>query len=70
MARLEQIEVTIEKNGKVSLRTEGFTGSECLDATEGLEKLLGSSVVSREMTAEYYQKPPKQVLPEQVRLRK
>lgn len=52
--KLEQIEVTIGKDGKVRLRTSGFSGDLCLEATEDLERLLGGNVLEREPTAEAY----------------
>ena len=49
---LQEIDVTIEPNGEVRVEVRGFTGGECLQATEGLEKALGGEIVTREMTAE------------------
>ena len=50
--KLEQVEVTIGTDGKVQIRTSGFTGEDCLSATEGLESLLGDQIVQRELTSE------------------
>lgn len=50
--KLEEIEVTIGADGKVRVRTDGFSGETCLDATADLEQLLGDKVVSREMRPE------------------
>ena len=50
--KLEEIEVIIEKDGKVRLSTSGFSGGDCLEATEALENLLGAEVISRETRSE------------------
>ena len=52
--KIEQIEVTIGKDGKVRLQTSGFSGDVCLEATQELEALLGNVVIQRERTAETY----------------
>ena len=53
--KLEQIEVIIDTNGKVKLQTSGFSGDECLAATEEVEALLGGHLVQRERTAESFE---------------
>ena len=53
--KLEQIEVIIDTDGKVKLQTSGYSGDECLAATEELEALLGNQVLQRERTAESYE---------------
>lgn len=40
-------------NGKVNIKTEGYSGSSCQAATEGLERRLGI-VTSDEATEEMY----------------
>ena len=52
--KLEQIEVIIDTNGKIRLQTSGFSGDECLAATQKLEELLGNQLVQRERTSETY----------------
>ncbi len=37
------IEVTVSPEGAVSIKTSGFTGSSCRDATRELERALGVS---------------------------
>ncbi len=54
---IEQIEVTIGTDGKIKIQTLGFKGESCLAATEEVEKLLGNLVVSKDLTAEAYDKP-------------
>ena len=52
--KIEEIEVTIGIDGKIHLRTSGFSGDACLKATEEVEALLGNQVLKRERTAETY----------------
>ena len=47
------IEITVPPEGAVSIKTTGFTGSSCKDATRDLERALG--VAGREhLQPEYF----------------
>lgn len=37
------IEITVSPQGATSIKTAGFTGSSCRDATRDLERALGTS---------------------------
>jgi hypothetical protein len=37
------IEITVSPEGSVSIKTSGYTGSSCRDATRDLERALGVS---------------------------
>lgn len=37
------IEITVTPQGATSIKTSGFTGSSCRDATRDLERALGTS---------------------------
>ena len=51
------IEITVSPAGAVSIKTSGFTGSSCRDATRDIERALGVS--GREsLTADYFQHDP------------
>jgi hypothetical protein len=39
----KKIEITVSPEGSVSIKTSGFTGSSCRDATRDLERALGVS---------------------------
>ena len=39
----KKIEITVTPEGSVSIKTTGFTGSSCRDATRELERALGMS---------------------------
>jgi hypothetical protein len=48
------IEITVSPEGGISIKTAGFTGSTCKDATRDLERALG--VAGREsLLPEYFQ---------------
>jgi hypothetical protein len=49
---IQEIEVTIDKNGQVQIHVLGATGTTCLDLTQGLEAALGGQVLMRQMTPE------------------
>jgi len=49
---IQEIEVTIDKNGQVQIHVIGATGTTCLDLTKGLEAALGGQVLLRQMTPE------------------
>jgi hypothetical protein len=49
---LQEIEVVIDKNGKVRVEVRGVKGMSCLDLTKGLEEALGGQVEDRQMTPE------------------
>ncbi len=52
---LQEVEVCIDKDGKVSIAVRGVQGTACLDITQPLEAALGGQVESRQMTAEAYE---------------
>ena len=37
----QRIEITVSPEGAVSIKTSGFAGSSCRDATKAIEKALG-----------------------------
>ncbi len=49
---VQEIEVTIGKDGKVQVHVRGVKGEACLDITHALESALGGEVELREMTPE------------------
>jgi hypothetical protein len=53
------VKVKIGLDGSVEVKTEGFTGSECKDATKVLESALGK-VNSDTPTSEMYGVPQRQ----------
>ncbi|HWR44698.1 DUF2997 domain-containing protein [Sporomusa sp.] len=52
----EELEITIDADGKVNIKVAGAKGGKCLDITKPIEDALGEVKV-REMTPEYYQQP-------------
>jgi len=55
---MQELEITIDKDGKVQVATRGFHGEGCLAATKNIEDAVGT-VEEREYTAEYYEQPVK-----------
>ena len=51
---IEEVVVTITKDGSVQVATNGFTGLSCTSATAGLERMLGNEVLERTMTDEAF----------------
>ena len=49
---VEEIEITIGKNGQVKLHVRGMKGKKCLVLTEELEKALGNEILDRQFTPE------------------
>lgn len=49
---VQEIEVTIGKDGKIQVHVRGVKGEACLDITRALESALGGEVELREMTPE------------------
>jgi hypothetical protein len=52
---LQEIDLFIEKDGRVRIEVRGAKGQSCLDLTKALEAALGGQIESREMTAESYE---------------
>lgn len=49
----KKIEITVSPEGAVSIKTAGFTGSSCKDATRDIERALG--IAGREsLLPEFY----------------
>ena len=63
---VEEIEVTIDKNGNVQLHVRGVKGENCLEITRALEAALGGEVERREMTPDASESIQ---LPEKTRLK-
>jgi len=58
---MQEIDVYIDKNGKVRIEVRGVKGKACLDITQALEAALGGQVESREMTPEAGETNPNQL---------
>lgn len=52
----EELEITIDASGNVSIKVVGAKGGKCLDITKPIEDALGEVKV-RDMTPEYYEQP-------------
>ena len=58
------IEIVVSPKGETIIRTKGYAGSDCLQASKFLEDALGV-VAHDHKTAEYYQTEPMQLRVEQ-----
>lgn len=50
---MKTIEITVSPAGQTSVETKGFSGSECRQASEFLEKALGQRT-GEQLTGEFY----------------
>ena len=53
---MKELEITIDKTGKVQVAVRGVQGEGCLDLTKNIENAVGT-VEEREYTPEYYEQP-------------
>jgi hypothetical protein len=49
---IQEVEITIGKNGQVQIHVRGVKGKKCLDLTKQLEQSLGAEIAQRQMTEE------------------
>ena len=49
---IQEIEITINKQGQVEVHVRGVKGKTCLELTRALEEALGGEVILREMPPE------------------
>jgi hypothetical protein len=62
---IEEIDVYIEKDGRVRVQVRGVKGDSCLALTAPLEQALGGQVESREMTSEAYEEASENIADQQ-----
>jgi hypothetical protein len=51
---MEELEIEIDKSGKVTMRTKGVKGPVCMDLADLVAQIVGREV-SREKTQEYHE---------------
>jgi hypothetical protein len=51
---MQELEITIDKNGRVQVAVKGVKGDSCMALTKELENAIGH-VEEREYSAEYYE---------------
>ena len=51
----KRIEITVSPQGDIAIKTSGFTGGSCRDATRDLERALGASGIEH-LLPEYFQR--------------
>ena len=62
---IEEIDVYIEKDGRVRVQVRGVKGDSCLALTAPLEQALGGQVESREMTSEAHEEASENIADQQ-----
>jgi hypothetical protein len=53
---MKELEITIDREGRVQVAVRGVQGESCLAMTKNIEEAVGT-VEEREYTAEYYELP-------------
>lgn len=53
MSEIQELDIFVRPDGTVTLEVRGVKGEKCLSLTEGVEALLGDSVVERVHTDEF-----------------
>jgi hypothetical protein len=53
---MKELEITIDKEGRVQIAVKGVAGEGCLALTKSIENAVGT-VEEREYTGEYYEQP-------------
>lgn len=56
MAKKQELEISVDDEGNVSIKVVGCTGPECVELTKEIEAALGI-VTDRKKTGEFYQQP-------------
>jgi Protein of unknown function (DUF2997) len=56
MVLKREMEIEIDRDGKVNIKVKGIQGADCLEFSQFLEEALGETV-EQETTSEYYQLP-------------
>jgi hypothetical protein len=53
---MQELEITIDKEGRVQVEVRGIHGEGCVELTKNIENAVGT-VEERKYTAEYYEQP-------------
>jgi hypothetical protein len=53
---MQELEITIDREGRVQVAARGVKGGDCLGLTKNIENAVGT-VEEREYTAEFYEQP-------------
>jgi hypothetical protein len=59
MAKKQELEITVDDDGNVSIKVIGCSGPECVELTKEIEAALGI-VVDKKKLGDYYVEPVKQ----------
>lgn len=67
--QIQEVEIFIAPDGKVSYEVRGVKGRKCLDITRELEKDLGGEILEREETWEMMEQEVEQEIDDKVKTR-
>jgi len=56
---MQELEITIDGEGRVQVQATGIRGEGCLAVTKNLEAAVGT-VTERSYTSSYYEQPPEE----------
>jgi hypothetical protein len=59
MAKKQELEITVDDDGNVSIKVIGCTGPECVELTKEIEAALGI-VTDKKKLGDFYVEPAKQ----------
>ena len=60
MSEIQEIDVTIDPDGKLTIDIHGAKGPVCLSFTKEIEQLLGGKILERDLNYEYDELPDRQ----------
>ncbi len=63
----KEIHINIGEEGEITIKAEGYSGDECLKATEPFERALGRKK-SQDLTPEFFETPIQQQEEDQVKV--
>lgn len=55
MSEIQEIDVLVRPDGTVTVEVRGVKGRKCLTLTEGVEALLGGTIIERIHTDDFHQ---------------
>jgi Protein of unknown function (DUF2997) len=53
--QIQELDIFIDKEGKVNIEVRGVKGPSCLDITKAIEEALGGQIENREYKPDFYE---------------
>ena len=67
MTEIQELDVHISADGRLSVEVRGVKGAACLEITKTLEEALGGEIIERRKTYEFDQQPNRSLTRESLR---